>query len=118
MRRKTRPVEAAVREYDEPASVRRMPSFPAPRLPPVDVTTEVQCMFAALYDQSRRLASYGEYENIPVSMDASLHDALNEHSEAMYELGELSAACKGMSRIEANDPHLLTDESRRRLEEL
>ncbi len=121
MRRKIHPVEAALMEYQDQGRIivdRSKYVPPVPNNFPLDISTEVECMFASLYDQSRRLASHGEYEDVPVSMDASLHDALNEHSEVMYELGELSAACKGMSRIEAYDPHLLTDEARRRIEEL
>jgi hypothetical protein len=121
MPRKISPIEAALRDYqdggrvvvDRPAFV---PPIPADFSP--DVHTEVECMFASLYDESRRCGLEPDYDEDFRLVEKSLQDALDEGEDSPVLAGnEVYDSFRRMSRVEATDPHMLRDEIRRLLDE-
>jgi len=114
MARQIPPVEAALREYqDQSRVIVNRPKFD--RIPTLH--EEVECIFASLYEQSRRLASQFDYEEeVPGLEHASLHDVLDDGAESITASREVFASFWDISRIEADDPHMLTDQSRSSVE--
>ena len=122
MPRKISPVNINLREFHEPLIVGRG----IKTLPPCErecrptIAEEVEVMFAGLYANSR--ASYSGIDVQYVSMDEdltqrlsdqSLHDALNSGESPEEGIFATRAELGKMSRIDATDPHVLTDSSRR-----
>jgi hypothetical protein len=122
MQRKIHPVEAALMDYRDhdrimPKSISTFnPDLSMFGIP--DVTTEVAQMFDELYDQSRQFVQQPDHEETSRLYDDSLHDALNEGVEPTLARKEVRGSYHGMSLIDAEDPHLLTDEARRHIQYL